>query len=243
MTGSPTPDRDEDARRTHERLVLPLVVPAIVFLFAVLTIYGLSRIYIDLNTWHYKDVRMATPLAIGVSLTILLVSTYLAGRPVPRWQIGFIVLLAAGGLAGGATWAAVHTEPKEAPQAVASPTPGGATAAPGAINVTLHDSPFQVTVDPASAAVGSVTFSVTNTGSIIHNFRVIKTELDPAKLPIDDTGFKVDEAKVEVVKQGKELDTKASETVTAQLQAGKYVLICNIASHYQSGMHVAFTVQ
>jgi uncharacterized cupredoxin-like copper-binding protein len=243
MTGSPTPDRDDEARQTHERLVLPLVVPAIVFLFAVLVIYGLSRIYIDLETWHYRSVGMATPLAIGVALTILLVSTYLAGKPVPRWQIGFIVLLASGGLAGGATWAAVHTESVPAKQVVASPTAGGATPVPGAISVTLHDSPFQVTADPASVAAGSVTFSVTNTGSIIHNFNVIKTELDPAKLPIDSTGFLVDVTQVDVVQKGKELDPKASEAVTAQLQPGKYVLICNIATHYQSGMRVAFTVQ
>jgi uncharacterized cupredoxin-like copper-binding protein len=243
MTGSPTPGRDEEARRTHERLVLPLVVPAIVFLFAVLTIYGLSRIYIDLNTWHYKDVRMATPLAIGVSLTILLISTYLAGKPVPRWQIGFIVLLAAGGLAGGATWAAVHTEPKQAPQVAASPTPGGATPVPGAISVTFTDPPFKMVADPASGATGSVTFVVTNNGSVIHNFRVIKTELDPVKLPIDSSGFQVDETQVNVVQRGKELDPKASETVTVQLQAGKYVLICNIPAHYQGGMHTAFTVQ
>jgi uncharacterized cupredoxin-like copper-binding protein len=129
-------------------------------------------------------------------------------------------------------------------QVAGSPTPpSSGTPVPGAINVTLHDSPFHVTDDPASAPAGSVTFSVTNTGSIIHNFRVIKTELDPAKLPIDSSGFQVDETQVDVVKQGKELDPKASETVTAQLQAGKYVLICNIASHYQSGMHTAFTVQ
>jgi uncharacterized cupredoxin-like copper-binding protein len=243
MTGPPTPDRDDEARQTHERLVLPLVVPAIVFLFAVLVIYGLSRIYIDLETWHYRSVGMATPLAIGVALTILLVSTYLAGKPVPRWQIGFIVLLAAGGLTGGATWAAVHTESSPAKQVVASPTPPGATPVPGAINVTFTDPPFKMAADPASVAPGNVTFSVTNNGSVIHNFRVIKTDLDPAKLPIDDTGFKVDETKVDVVKQGKELDPKGSETVTAQLQAGSYVLICNIPSHYQGGMHTAFTVQ
>ena len=244
MTGPPAPDRDNEARQTHERLVLPLVVPAIVFLFAVLVIYGLSRIYIDLETWHYRSVGMATPLAVGVALAILLVSTYLAGKPVPRWQIGFIILLAAGALTGGATWAAVHTESARVKQVVASPTPGGgATPVPGAISVTLHDSPFQLTADPASVAAGSVTFSLTNTGSIIHNFRVIKTDLDPAKLPLDSSGFKVDEAQVTVVKQGKELDPKGSETVTAQLQAGKYVLICNIATHYQSGMHAAFTVQ
>ncbi len=242
MTGSPTPDQDDEARQAHERLVLPLVVPAILFLFAVLVVYGLSRIYIDLDTWHYKDVRMATPLAIGVALTILLISTYLAGRPVPRWQIGFIVLLAAGGLTGGATWAAIHNEPERTHKQV-SATPS-ATVPAGTISVTLHDNPFQVTASPASHAPGTAAFSVTNTGSITHNFRVVKTTLDPAQLPIDASGFQVDETKVDVVASGKDLDPKASETVTANnLQAGSYVLFCNIPSHYQSGMHVQFTVQ
>ncbi len=71
-----------------------------------------------------------------------------------------------------------------------------------------------------------------------------KTTLDPAQLPIDASGFQVDEAKVDVVASGKDLDPKASETVTANnLQAGSYVLFCNIPSHYQSGMHVLFAVQ
>lgn len=34
-----------------------------------------------------------------------------------------------------------------------------------------------------------------------------------------------------------------SKKLTLDLQAGKYVLICNIPGHYQKGIHTAFTVQ
>jgi len=30
--------------------------------------------------------------------------------------------------------------------------------------------------------------------------------------------------------------------VTLDLAPGKYVLICNVAGHYQLGMHISFTV-
>jgi uncharacterized cupredoxin-like copper-binding protein len=32
-------------------------------------------------------------------------------------------------------------------------------------------------------------------------------------------------------------------TLTADLAAGKYVVICNVAGHYQLGMRIALTVQ
>jgi uncharacterized cupredoxin-like copper-binding protein len=235
---------DQEDEEGHERVVLPLVVPGLLFLFAVLVVYGLSRIYIDLNTWHYRAVSMATPLALGVSLVILATFTYLAGKPVPRWQIGFIVLLAAGALTGGATWAAVHSEPSGS-QVHASPTPpnGGTPLPTGTVAVTLHDAPFQITASPDSIPPGSVTFAVSNTGNVSHNFHIIKTDLALDKLPIDSTGFSVDLTQVNAIKNSKDIDPAGSDTVAAQLDAGKYVLICNVPSHYQSGMRVAFTVQ
>jgi uncharacterized cupredoxin-like copper-binding protein len=232
---------DQEDREGHERAVLPLVVPGLLFLFAVLVVYGLSRIYIDLNTWHYRSVSMATPLALGVSILILLTFTYLAGRRVPRWQIGLIVLAAAGALTGGATWAAIHSEPKPERQ-VTSPTPStGATALPGTVQVALSE--FKVLPTPDTASPGNTTFNVSDTGTVTHNFNVIKTDLAPDKLPIDSTGFSVDLTQLDVVAQGKDLDPAKSETVSANLAAGNYVLICNVPSHYQSGMHTQFKVQ
>ncbi|MEX0786161.1 MAG: hypothetical protein WD939_05950, partial [Dehalococcoidia bacterium] len=94
-------ERDDEARKVHERLAIPLLVPTLVFLFAVLTIYGLSRIYLDLNQYNVGDVTMATPLAIGVSLIILLSAMYLASRPRPLWQLGMMGALAIVLLTGG----------------------------------------------------------------------------------------------------------------------------------------------
>jgi uncharacterized cupredoxin-like copper-binding protein len=223
----------------HERVVLPLVVPALLFLFAVLVVYGLSRIYIDLNTWFYKDVSMATPLALGVSLVILLVFTYLAGKPVPRWQIAGLVLLGAAALTGGATWAAVHDEP--AHEAHASPTPSGSPPPPGTVQVALSE--FKIEPNPESIGPGSITFDLHNIGATIHNFHVIKTDLAPEDLPIDDTGFAVDLSGLDAIENSRDIDPGGTETVTAQLEPANYVLICNVPSHYQSGMHVEFVVQ
>src|SRR3990172_10946846 len=110
----------QEDREVHGRLALPLLIPALAFLFAVLVIYGLSRIYLELDTYKIGDVGMATPLAIGVSLVILLVSAYLATRPsISAWQVASIAVLAAALLTGGSIWAAVHEEAKEEPGVVA----------------------------------------------------------------------------------------------------------------------------
>ena len=238
----PSQDRDDEARRVHERLAIPLLVPAMVFLFAMLVIYGLSRIYLELNHIEVGEVTMATPLALGVSLFILLTAAYLASRPrVPAVQLVMIGAVAIGLLTGGSIWAAVHDEGEPEGQVVN----GGAetpTAPSGAITVGLHDPQFAVTVDPAEAAAGAVTFDVSNEGGLVHNLRVIQTDLAPDALPLDSTGFQVDEGQVDVVAAHDEIPSGTAATLDAQLEAGSYVLICNIPTHYQGGMHAAFTV-
>lgn len=241
-------ERQEETRQAHERLALPLLVPAAAFLFAVLVIYGLSRIYLELDTFKAGDVSMATPLAIAVALGILFVSGYLATRPsVPRWQVASIIVFAVASLTGGAIWAAVHEEgeAKEvvAPTETATPAGEETPVAPGAIQVDLVDPDFAVAVEPASASAGSVTFTVTNTGSIVHNLRVIKSDLAPDALPVDEETFAVDESQVGVIASLAELEAGESGELSAELEAGSYVLICNVPTHYDLGMHAAFTVE
>lgn len=233
-------EREQEAHKVHERLAIPLLVPAVVFLFAVLTIYGLSRIYLDLNQYNIGDVTMATPLAIGVSLAILGGAMFLAARPRPLWQLGALGLVAVALLTGGSIWAAVHDE-EQPEHAVANggqetPVPGGG------IQVGLHDPDFALSVDPDSTASGAITFDIANEGGLIHNFRAIKTDLAPDALPLDADGFMVDEAQVDVVATHEEIPSGTSVTLDADLEAGSYVLICNIPTHYDAGMHAAFTV-
>jgi len=117
------------------------------------------------------------------------------------------------------------------------------------VDVTLQE--FAVGVDPASVSAGEVTFSVTNEGpDDVHEFVVIRTDLGPTELPTDENGA-VDEAGggMEVVDEIEDMEVGASEDLTVDLDAGNYVLICNIwdedeqESHYQEGMRAAFTVE
>lgn len=121
----------------------------------------------------------------------------------------------------------------------ATATTGGGAGA--AVDVTLAD--FTVEASPASASAGSLTFNATNDGAMEHELVIIKTDTAPGDLPLNDAGSEADEdAAGEVI--GKIEGIPAGETMsdTFELEAGKYVLICNIPGHYPAGMHTAFEV-
>ena len=126
---------------------------------------------------------------------------------------------------------------------------GEETGAGGAIEITLQE--FAVTPSPAQAPAGDVTFDATNEGpDDVHEFVVFATDLAPDALPTVEDGS-VDETGEGVELQGEIEDIAVGDTqsVTIDLAAGNYVLICNIydaaeqESHYQEGMRVAFTVE
>jgi uncharacterized cupredoxin-like copper-binding protein len=125
----------------------------------------------------------------------------------------------------------------------------GETGAGGAIGITLQE--FAVIPSPAQAPAGDVTFDVTNEGpDDVHEFVVFATDLAPEALPTVEDGS-VDETGEGVELQGEIEDIAVGDTqsVTIDLAAGNYVLICNIydaaeqESHYQEGMRVTFTVE
>lgn len=145
--------------------------------------------------------------------------------------------------------------PAESAAAGASVAPGESMAAGGTtVNVTLQE--WAVLPDAESAPAGDVTFVVTNEGpDDVHEFVIIRTDLDPGDLPTDATGA-VDEAAVqfqsgeaEVIDEIEEIPVGESAELTVTLEAGNYVLICNIyteseqEAHYAMGMRVAFTVE
>jgi len=117
------------------------------------------------------------------------------------------------------------------------------TPAPGAAPVGIELTEFSVTADPASIAAGPLAFNVTNVGTAVHNFRVIATELAADALPLDSGGLGVDESQVDVV-TGFTTPLEPGNQLAAggELAAGNYVLICNVPTHYESGMRTAFAV-
>ncbi len=136
------------------------------------------------------------------------------------------------------------TEPAAGDPTATEPAEPDPTATVGS-ETTIDVSLSEFVVDPSidTAPAGTITFNVSSDGAIFHNFKVIATDLAPDALPFDDALFAVDEAQVDIVANTADLDPGEQETLTVELAAGSYVLICNIPTHYQGGMATAFTVE
>ena len=98
---------------------------------------------------------------------------------------------------------------------------------------------MSMTVDPASAPSGKVKFVVQNQGTELHEMVVVKTDTPYDQLPVNAKN-KVSEkgSKGEISSIGK----GKTKSKTLKLEAGNYVLLCNIAGHYAAGMRAPFTV-
>jgi len=126
---------------------------------------------------------------------------------------------------------------------------GGGDAGGTTVAVTLQE--FAVGATPASAPAGSITFEATNNGpEDVHEIVVIKTDLAPDALPTNADGSvnEVGEG-IEPIDEIEDIPVGETQDLTVDLEAGNYVLICNIyeeaeqESHYQEGMRTAFTVE
>ena len=110
----------------------------------------------------------------------------------------------------------------------------------GAVSATLAD--FSITLDSDSAPAGDVTFDVTNDAQQTHEFVVFQTDLAEDQLPTDDEGLVDEEGEgVTLVDEIEDIAGGSSQSLTVNLDAGSYVLICNLPGHYQQGMHASFS--
>jgi len=115
-----------------------------------------------------------------------------------------------------------------------------AAEAPTGSQVVAELADYKITVNVPSVKAGAIKIGVRNLGAMEHSFQVLKTDIPPDKLPVDGASAKAKEdgkvGEIASIPAGK------SSAVTLDLAPGKYVFICNIASHYQLGMHTGFTV-
>jgi uncharacterized cupredoxin-like copper-binding protein len=127
-------------------------------------------------------------------------------------------------------------------------TTSPAASGPSTVAVTLEE--FAVGTVPASAAAGSVTFNATNNGpDDDHEFVVIQTDLSPTELPTKPDGSVDEEGEgITVINEIEPFPVGETETLTVDLAAGSYALICNVydaeekEAHYKEGMRTSFTV-
>jgi uncharacterized cupredoxin-like copper-binding protein len=132
---------------------------------------------------------------------------------------------------------------EEAPPAgEGTAVPEAATPSGAATTVQVSLTEWAVEPDVASVAAGEVTFVVHNDGTVHHELAIIKSDLDPAGLPV--AGAKVDEgAAGELIGRTETLSPGKTKTVTFDLVPGNYVLLCNLLGHYDAGMFTGFTVK
>jgi len=131
-----------------------------------------------------------------------------------------------------------------ASEGVIEPKPEGATQ----VDVTLQE--WAVVTSTPSVAAGELYFLVTNSGpDDPHEFVIIRSDEAPDALPTVEG--KVPEDEIDLVDEIEPFTPGSAASITVNLEAGNYVLICNIAeiedgeleSHYELGMRTAFIVE
>jgi len=128
---------------------------------------------------------------------------------------------------------------------------GGCSSDDGGDTVDVSLQEFAVSANPSSVGSGEVTFEVTNDGpEDTHEFVVIRTDLTPDALPTVEDGSVDEEGEgIEAVDEIEDIAVGDTQTLTVDLDAGSYVLICNIydadeqEAHYQEGMRTGFNVE
>lgn len=127
----------------------------------------------------------------------------------------------------------------------AAPAAGGSTstapAAPAplahAVKVSLTEMKITDSVD--TVAAGKVKFTVTNDGAVAHEFVVLETPTQAAKLPV--SGGRASEAGN--IGETGDMQPGETKTLTLKLKPGHYAIICNLPGHYLGGMYTDLTAK
>jgi uncharacterized cupredoxin-like copper-binding protein len=112
----------------------------------------------------------------------------------------------------------------------AQPSPSGV----GNLKIEMGEFFFK----PASVTVpaGKVSISAPNTGKVLHELVLLKTNTDPAKLTTE-SGGGVNEDAYSGPGEIPDVEAGTTKSVTVNLKPGTYVMICNVPGHYKAGMY------
>jgi uncharacterized cupredoxin-like copper-binding protein len=119
-------------------------------------------------------------------------------------------------------------------------------ASPTVVNAELWNKPDGsqgVTLSTDHVKPGKVLFKVKNISTDEdHELLLVKTDLAPDAMPMDKDGVRIEEDKLEGLKELGDVHPGKSRNTTLTLKAGKYLLFCNEAGHFKAGMYTTFTV-
>jgi uncharacterized cupredoxin-like copper-binding protein len=125
--------------------------------------------------------------------------------------------------------------------ATPAPTTTPTTTPPPAASRALTVGMTEFAFDPkdAVAKAGRVTITAPNDGKVVHELVLLKTDVDPAKLP--KKGGKVDESTS--VGEIADVEPGSTKKATLKLAPGKYAMVCALPGHYEGGMYGSLTVE
>lgn len=96
---------------------------------------------------------------------------------------------------------------------------------------------MSVAVAPGEVKAGEIKLNVTNSSKdTVHEFVVAKVDDITKPLPYKDAEHEVDEDKMSNIGEIEDIEAGKSGSVVFDLKPGTYMLYCNIAGHYASGM-------
>lgn len=101
---------------------------------------------------------------------------------------------------------------------------------------------FKLSPHVASVKAGVVGIKAKNIGEGEHELVVAASDLKPGKLPTTDRGD-VDEDALDVIGEVSETPPGKTGTTKLDLVPGKYVMFCNVPSHYAAGMYGRLNVE
>lgn len=112
------------------------------------------------------------------------------------------------------------------------------------VDVELGEDGGKLFLRPSVATVpgGATTFAVKNTGTMPHQLVVLRTDVPAAKLPAGEGGKASEKGRIGGTA---ELAPGAATVYLTfdELEAGHYVLLCNVPGHYGLGQYAEFTVR
>jgi uncharacterized cupredoxin-like copper-binding protein len=115
---------------------------------------------------------------------------------------------------------------------------GALTSPRGARSVNINLTEMSITPGTVRVSAGKVTFSVKNAGKITHELVVIRTAKAASNLSV--SSGRASEAGH--VGETGDMAAGASKKLSLTLTRGHYVLLCNVAGHYQAGMRGTLVV-
>lgn len=152
-----------------------------------------------------------------------------------RWRVLVLVLIA--GAAACTNTTGVASPSSYAVGCTKSPQTGQGSA----VDVTENN--YSIALSTSDIGSGTTAFDVTNTGPSLHEFVVLKTNLPADRLPLEQNSSVItDRHGVTTVGQIQNIQPCSTKTLTVDLKAGRYVVICDLPGHYSMGMRAPMIV-